>query len=698
MSTQSLLFLLSFFLVSVFSYQVGVGIADVTGSPTQISFMGYAHPGQIGQGIHMRQFARAFIIVDEENEGKRVVMVNGDICMCMIYIKQTVIVRLKEKYGDLYTEKNVAISGTHTHSGTGGFSWYVLYSITNLGFDQETADSIVNGIVEAISIAHENLEKGTDTSILYNIGSVVDGNINRSPTSYEANPEEEKALYPDGNTDKQMTIFRIQKGDQEVGMFNFYPVHGTSMNNTNRLISSDNKGYAAYLFERSKNGNESYAGSGPFVAGFFQANEGDVSPNTDGPKCPDGNACDAETSTCDGKNEGCIAAGPGQDMFESTYIIGQTQSDAAINLYENAVEKLSGPVDFIHTYINFSSIAVDPEFAEGVENATTCLAAVGYSFAAGTTDGPGAFNFYQGENTTTPFWEWASGILAKPTEEQLKCQAPKPILIDTGTIAWNFTGLRWTPDILPVQVLRVGQLFVAAVPAEFTTMSGRRLKKVIADIAMSAGVENPLVEIAGLANGYSQYVTTYEEYQKQRYEAASTLFGPWTLSAYLQEFSILTTSLLKGASVPDGPTPTNYTDLLFSFIPPPSADIVPRGVNFGDVYQDVNKTTFAPGDLVNVSFWAGNPRHDPRRGDSFLTVERNVASQGWTVVYRDADPQTKFIWEKLNNNGESVVIIEWTVSSYDVAGTYRVQHFGMYMDHQNVTHPYSGVSSQFTVL
>ena len=40
-----------------------------------------------------------------------------------------------------------------------------------------------------------------------------------------------------------------------------------------------------------------------------------------------------------------------------------------------------------------------------------------------------------------------------------------------------------------------------------------------------------LVVIAGLTNDYSHYVTTYEEYQVQRYEGASTLFGPHTLGA-----------------------------------------------------------------------------------------------------------------------------------------------------------------------
>ncbi len=40
--------------------------------------MGYANPAQIGDGIHLRQFSRAFIIDDGKT---RVVFVSVDICM-----------------------------------------------------------------------------------------------------------------------------------------------------------------------------------------------------------------------------------------------------------------------------------------------------------------------------------------------------------------------------------------------------------------------------------------------------------------------------------------------------------------------------------------------------------------------------------------------------------------------------------------
>ena len=70
-------------------------------------------------------------------------------------------------------------------------------------------------------------------------------------------------------------------------------------------------------------------------------------------------------------------------------------------------------------------------------------------------------------------------------------------------------------------------------------MSGRRLREAVAGAAMEMGEEMKVV-IAGLSNTYTHYVATWEEYQKQRYEAASTIYGPHTLAAYIQQYTYLT--------------------------------------------------------------------------------------------------------------------------------------------------------------
>ena len=63
----------------------------------------------------------------------------------------------------------------------------------------------------------------------------------------------------------------------------WFPVHCTSINNTNTLISGDNKGTAAQLLEKWGSENA----SSPFIAAFGQANVGDTSPNTQGAFCLD---------------------------------------------------------------------------------------------------------------------------------------------------------------------------------------------------------------------------------------------------------------------------------------------------------------------------------------------------------------------------------------------------------------------------
>jgi len=58
-------------------------------------------------------------------------------------------------------------------------------------------------------------------------------------------------------------------------------------------------------------------------------------------------------------------------------------------------------------------------------------------------------------------------------------------------------------------------------------------------------VDNPIVALTGLSNTYSHYTTTPEEYNMQRYEAASTLYGPKTLQNYIGQFNSLITSMMR---------------------------------------------------------------------------------------------------------------------------------------------------------
>ncbi|GAB2260942.1 hypothetical protein Droror1_Dr00011797 [Drosera rotundifolia] len=63
-----------------------------------------------------------------------------------------------------------------------------------------------------------------------------------------------------------------------------------------------------------------------------------------------------------------------------------------------ASEELKGKIDYRHAYVDFSKLEVTvPKQGGDNEVVKTCPAAMGFGFAAGTTDGPGAFDFKQGD-------------------------------------------------------------------------------------------------------------------------------------------------------------------------------------------------------------------------------------------------------------------------------------------------------------
>lgn len=192
-------------------------------------------------------------------------------------------------------------------------------------------------------------------------------------------------------------------------------------------------------------------------------------------------------------------------------------------------------------------------------------------------------------------------FIAKPTPEQIECQLPKPILLDVGLTK----PYPWVPSILPIQMFMIGKdLAILAVPAEMTTMAGRRLRRRVLNtlIEHGAATKDTIIVIAGLANEYCQYCATFEEYQAQRYEGASTLYGPHTHAAYMQEFDKLAIAIATGQEVPAGPMPRNVSDSQINLEPGVLFDTHPLGSPFGTVHTNV-KQNYTIGQVVSVTFW-----------------------------------------------------------------------------------------------
>ncbi|KAL6990444.1 Neutral ceramidase 1 [Sarracenia purpurea var. burkii] len=234
-------------------------------------------------------------------------------------------------------------------------------------------------------------------------------------------------------------------------------------------------------------------------------------------------------------------------------------------------------------------------------------------------------------------------------------------------------------------------------------MSGRRLRDAVKMVLTSGGNgefdSNIHIVIAGLSNTYSQYVTTIEEYQVQRYEGASTLYGPHTLSAYIQEFQKLATALITGQPVEPGPQPPDLLDKQISFLTPVVMDATPSGVKFGDVHTDVpQNSTFRRGDTVTVIFWSACPRNDLLTEGTFSLVEIAGGKDTWVPAYDDDDFCVRFKWSrpaKLSTRSQAT--IEWRIPKSAAPGVYRIRHFGASKSLLGSIRHFTGSSSAFVV-
>ena len=621
-----------------------------------------------------------------------------------------------------YSKDNLMLQATHTHSAGGGQSYNDLYNITAFGFDQQSYDAIVSGLVRAIQQADTGMQAASPAPVFLAQGEVLNGNVNRSVVAYALDPPDERARYVDTSgrevtTNRMMVLLKLPGASGEnVGALNFYPVHGTSTAQTNRLLSGDNKGYAAWRMEQAMGGTDGK----PFIAGFFQADEGDVSPNLFMPEL-------TEKEVRDLKGEAFIHRGGGANDDQSTMISGYKQFAKARDLYASANEQLRGEVKSAAIYLDMTRIFVEDQARQGNGHSRlswtshrTCEPALGVSFAAGAEDGRGPFT----EGTACPMsaqqvlalagklpamlntlvigaipseLELPLGCALNDVPFALSCQAEKPVLLPLSISPFT-PGQALAETVVPIQIIVLGQLGIVALPWEVTTMSGRRLRLALMDALKDAGVS--YVVVAGLSNGYTHYLPTREEYASQQYEGASDIFGPWTLQALQQELLRLAGAMRAGVK-PQSPYAASDRHLiktLFIHHPSLSSGTLPNGAKLGDVvvqpkpsYQVDNQNPT----VANAAFYAASPRLDLRQEASFVYVERQAGGQ-WQQVADDDSWHIKLVFAKDGQRGVSTPLVgtvTWTIPGDTPSGSYRIR-----LEGASPNGPYFGITNSFEVM
>ena len=541
----------------------GTGISDITAFKKGVGMMGYGMHFNTVEAIETPLSARAFIFRDSVSQNK-ITFVNAEMCFITISIKSGVVKKLQGIYPQFgYTMDNVLLTAQHTHSAPGGYSHYGFYNLSIPGFVPEVYQTIVNGIVEAIVRAESTMQS---VNIYLNTGAFepnLEVAFNRSLKAYNANPEVKKIDKNDTHlaVDREMTLLRIDGlNGEKIGMINWFGVHTTSISNDNHKICYDNKGYASSYFEDDI---RSAGNKNNFIAAFAQGSTGDVSPNF---------IWDKKKKWMRGKYE---------DDFESARFNGKLQYVKAKEIYETAIKNqpLGNEIDYAQMFADFSSVKPDLEFTNGIE-AQTGAACLGVSFFEGTAEARGMNdflgNFARFLSRIVKNYEFIKAIFLSEEgrnkiHDKYKIHGKKDILFETGERkvlgtydiknliipSWADKGIEtfkeqhqngslnkpWTPEILPLQLIIIGELAIAAFPGEITTIAGARLRDTIQNVLAKRGIKK--VIISPYANAYCGYVTTYEEYQHQLYEGGHTVFGEWTLAAFQTKFKQLALQMLE---------------------------------------------------------------------------------------------------------------------------------------------------------
>ncbi len=619
-------------------YLVGAGKGDLTGAIAGQGMMGYSDMDQVANGLLQRTWARAFIIADAAT-GKRVLFITADLACVFTSHHSLLLQALAERYGNTYNLHNVNINATHNHNSCGGTSWDYAYVLAAKGHRHNSLAAEMAGLLDAVDQAHRSLGPGT---VELGHTELHNASANRSRPAFDLNPTADKRHFPHA-IDPQVTALKLRRGGEVIGEITWFATHGTSLTDANFLIAPDNKGYAAYLAEQRNPG---------VVSAHAQTNAGDMTPNLWLRKMHPG--------------------GPTADNRSNRIIIGQRQDQAARRALGSAAPMSRSGVDSAARHVNLADVAISGEFTPHGRGARTSPAMMGAAAAATSQeDNTRSQLGFLNEGVRDQF-AMALGAGATPTPEPwiVDNQAPKLILFPLGLLPPR----PWIEQTLPLQLIRIGDLVLIAVPAEATIVSGLRLRRVVAD-ALGVPLENVLLQ--GYSNGYSQYVTTPEEYVSQQYEGGETMFGRWTLCAYMQEFHRMAGAMARGSRLSTGPRPADHSGLQPDLLSAQPPDTPIPGHRFGDVVAAPNSRARA-GQTVRAAFCGAFPTNRIRRGRAtrgYFAVEQRTAT-GWTVAYDDDHESTELKWERPPGNpSASRVTITWRVPR-EAAGTYRIRYYG----------------------
>ncbi len=235
----------------------------------------YAKSFRQSEGIHTTLHARALVV--QAPDGRRYAFASVENRGAPFELHQAVARRLADAGADIPSE-HLLFSSTHSHAAPSPLNPYAAYGAISADlFDPRVFEIVAEALTAAILDGVDRLEPAR-----LGVGRHdLDGaSRNRRMEQFALNPEAPDDARPDEApaVDPAVTVLRAEADDgRPIGAFSVFALHGTTLGDSNDLLSGDNMGPSmrsceAALRERGATDPVCAQGNGA---------EGDISPDAD---------------------------------------------------------------------------------------------------------------------------------------------------------------------------------------------------------------------------------------------------------------------------------------------------------------------------------------------------------------------------------------------------------------------------------
>ncbi len=233
----------------------------------------------------------------------------------------------------------------------------------------------------------------------------------------------------------------------------------------------------------------------------------------------------------------------------------------------------------------------------------------------------------------------ALGGMDAPVPQWLQdAQAPKLVVVPVGLLPPG----GWVPNVLKIQILRIGQFYIVGGPAEFTIVSGLRVRRTVAEeLGGSPPRERHLPGIRELVLELLHHTTGI------RFAAVRGRFDDVR--------SLHTAGLSAGGMPPLQPRCATAPNLLAAPLRPtcpgsnPASDLASTSTSpcreHNSATQPSNPATPHRVGRLPSSSSPATPKNDTHRNGTFYEIQRNTGGS-WTRVADDNDWSTKLHWRR----------------------------------------------------